>query len=69
MLVSQIMSDRPANGDNLLDYIVVTPETSSRLSLIETEMSRLRSVVHLLAKDNPEILRLLGQTPSPADNN
>lgn len=123
VLVSQIMSDRPANGDNLLDYIVITLETmrdqmatmqeqvatkddlarlearlsdkleveitavrgdiervhlrldsieralSSRLSLIETEMSRLRSVVYLLAKDQPEMLRLLGQTSSPADNN
>jgi hypothetical protein len=38
---------------------------SARLGQIETEMSRLRSVVYLLAKDRPELLRLLGQTPPP----
>ncbi|HVF51750.1 MAG TPA: hypothetical protein VNA19_16820 [Pyrinomonadaceae bacterium] len=36
---------------------------SARLSHIETEMSRLRSVVYLLVKDQPEMLRLLGQSP------
>ena len=36
---------------------------SSRLNQIEAEMSRLRSVVYLLVKDKPEMLRLLGQTP------
>jgi hypothetical protein len=35
----------------------------ARLDQIETEMSRLRSVVYLLVKDKPEMLRLLGQTP------
>jgi len=30
------------------------------LGLFETEMSRLRSVVYLLVKDKPEMLRLLG---------
>ena len=38
---------------------------SARLGQIETEMSRLRSVVYLLVKDRPELLRLLGQTPPP----
>lgn len=33
---------------------------SARASLVETEVSRIRSVVYLLAKDRPEILRLLG---------
>jgi len=36
---------------------------SARLSLIETEVSRLRSVVYLLVKDQPELLRLLGTEP------
>ena len=36
---------------------------SSRLNQIEAEMSRLRSVVYLLVKDRPDMLRLLGQTP------
>jgi hypothetical protein len=33
---------------------------TARLSQIEAEVSRLRSVVYLLAKDKPELLRLLG---------
>ncbi len=33
----------------------------SRMGQIETEISRLRSVVYLLVKDKPDILRLLGQ--------
>lgn len=36
---------------------------STRLSQLETEVSRLRSVVYLLAKDRPELLRLLGSGP------
>lgn len=32
----------------------------NRLDQFETELSRLRSVVYLLAKDRPELLRLLG---------
>ena len=36
---------------------------STRLSQIETEVSRLRSVVYLLVKDQPELLRLLGTEP------
>jgi hypothetical protein len=36
---------------------------SARLSQIETEMSRLRSVLYLLVKDQPELLRLLGSEP------
>ncbi len=34
---------------------------SIRLDQMEAEISRLRSVVYLLAKDRPEVLRLLGQ--------
>jgi hypothetical protein len=39
----------------------------ARLDQIETEMSRLRSVLYLLVKDKPEMLRLLGQTPLASD--
>lgn len=39
----------------------------ARLDQIETEMSRLRSVVYLLVKDKPDMLRLLGQTPPESD--
>jgi len=35
----------------------------ARLDQIETEVSRLRSVLYLLVKDRPDMLRLLGQTP------
>jgi hypothetical protein len=39
----------------------------ARLDQIETEMSRMRSVVYLLVKDRPEMLRLLGQSPPVSD--
>jgi hypothetical protein len=39
----------------------------ARLDQIEAEMSRLRSVVYLLVKDRPDMLRLLGQTPPASD--
>ena len=39
----------------------------ARLDQIESEMSRLRSVVYLLVKDRPEMLRLLGQPPPVSD--
>jgi flagellar capping protein FliD len=35
----------------------------ARLDQLETEMSRMRSVLYLLVKDRPDMLRLLGQTP------
>lgn len=35
----------------------------SRMGLIETDMSRMRSVLYLLVKDKPDMLRLLGQPP------
>ncbi|HEX8891579.1 MAG TPA: hypothetical protein VF779_20690 [Pyrinomonadaceae bacterium] len=34
-----------------------------RLDQLETEMSRFRSVLYLLVKDKPDMLRLLGQMP------
>lgn len=36
---------------------------SSRLSHVDAEMSRMRSVLYLLVKDRPDMLRLLGQAP------
>jgi outer membrane protein TolC len=39
---------------------------TSRLNQIESELSRLRSLVYLLVKDRPELLRLLGQEPPPS---
>ena len=36
---------------------------ATRLDRLETEMSRLRSVVYLLVKDKPDLLRLLGEIP------
>ena len=38
---------------------------SSRLNNVEAEMSRMRSVLYLLVKDRPDMLRLLGQAPPP----
>jgi tetrahydromethanopterin S-methyltransferase subunit G len=38
---------------------------SSRLDHVESEMSRMRSVLYLLVKDRPDMLRLLGQAPPP----
>jgi len=35
---------------------------NTRVGQIETDVSRLRSVVYLLVKDKPDMLRLLGQT-------
>lgn len=40
---------------------------ATRLGQVETDMSRLRSVLYLLVKDKPDILRLLGQ-PIPAES-
>jgi hypothetical protein len=39
----------------------------SRMGLIESDVSRLRSVLYLLVKDNPDMLRLLGQ-PHPGES-
>jgi hypothetical protein len=39
----------------------------SRMGLIETDVSRLRSVLYLLVKDKPDMLRLLGQ-PTPGES-
>jgi hypothetical protein len=36
------------------------------MSQIETDVSRLRSVVYLLVKDDPNMLRILGQ-PTPGE--
>lgn len=36
----------------------------ARLDQMETEISRLRSMVYLLVKDRPDMLRLLGQSPN-----
>ncbi len=35
-----------------------------RLDQMDAEISRLRSVLYLLVKDRPELLRLLGQPPA-----
>lgn len=39
----------------------------TRIGQIETDVSRLRSVVYLLVKDKPDMLRLLGQ-PTPGES-
>jgi hypothetical protein len=41
---------------------------SSRMGQIETEVSRLRSVVYLLVKDRPDMLRLLLGPPPTAND-
>ena len=38
----------------------------SRMGLLETDVSRIRSVLYLLVKDKPDMLRLLGQ-PTPGE--
>jgi len=40
---------------------------STRFGQVETDISRLRSVVYLLVKDKPDLLRLLGQ-PTSGEN-
>jgi hypothetical protein len=40
---------------------------STRFGQVETDISRLRSVVYLLVKDKPDMLRLLGQ-PLPGES-
>jgi hypothetical protein len=37
---------------------------SSRIGHVEAEMSRMRSVLYLLVKDRPDMMRLLGQPPT-----
>jgi len=37
---------------------------NGRMGQIETDVSRLRSVVYLLVKDDPNMLRILGQPPA-----
>lgn len=39
---------------------------TGRMGQIETDVSRIRSVVYLLVKDNPDMLRILGQ-PTPGE--
>ena len=39
----------------------------TRIGQIETDISRMRSVVYLLVKDKPDMLRLLGQ-PTPGES-
>jgi len=39
----------------------------TRIGQVETDVSRLRSVVYLLAKDKPDMLRLLGR-PDPGES-
>src|SRR5215207_4039416 len=36
---------------------------TSRIGSVEAEMSRMRSLLYLLVKDRPDMLRLLGQPP------
>ncbi len=40
---------------------------STRFGQVETDISRIRSVLYLLVKDNPDMLRLLGQ-PTPGES-
>jgi hypothetical protein len=40
---------------------------TARVGLIDTEISRLRSVIYLLVKDEPDMLRLLIQ-PNPGES-
>jgi hypothetical protein len=40
----------------------------ARLDQMEVEIARLRSVVYLLVKDRPELLRLLGQPPTSGES-
>jgi len=40
---------------------------SNRIGQVESEVSRLRSVLYLLVKDKPDMLRLLGQ-PTPGES-
>ena len=44
-----------------LRFDTIERALSPRMGQIETEVSRLRSVVYLLVKDKPDMLRLLGQ--------
>ena len=37
---------------------------STRFGQLETDISRIRSVLYLLVKDKPDLLRLLGQPTS-----
>lgn len=52
------MSDQ--KPENTFQIDPIERAVQARLDQLETEMSRLRSVIYLLVKDKPEMLRLLG---------
>ena len=50
-----------------LRFDMLEREMSTRFGQVETDISRLRSVLYLLVKDKPDMLRLLGQ-PTPGES-
>lgn len=59
--------DLPNDGGDLPDSISANA-ASAQLSRIEAEMGRLRSVLYLLVKDKPDLLRLLGERPASGES-
>lgn len=71
ILLKEKMSDQQPGSNRDIEQVhlwldPIERTLRARPDRIETEMNRLRSVVYLLVKDKPEMLRLLGQSPPPS---
>jgi hypothetical protein len=60
------MSDQPIDDDNRSGRSIES-DGEARISRIQDDISRLRSVLFMLVKDQPDMLRLLGLPETPSD--
>ncbi|HZB45456.1 MAG TPA: hypothetical protein VE360_09440 [Pyrinomonadaceae bacterium] len=60
------MSDQPIDDDNRSGRSIESDD-EARISRLQDDISRLRSVLFMLVKDQPDMLRLLGLPETPSD--
>ena len=60
------MSDQPIDDDNRSGRSIESDD-EARISRIQDDISRLRSVLSMRVKDQPDMLRLLGLPETPSD--
>lgn len=60
------MSDQPIDDDNRSGRSIES-DNEARISRIQDDISRLRSVLSMRVKDQPDMLRLLGLPETPSD--
>jgi hypothetical protein len=60
------MSDQPIDDDNRSGRSIES-DNEARISRIQDDISRLRSVLFMLVKDQPDMPRLLGLPETPSD--